>query len=127
MSVSKKVLVVEDETSLCDAIVAVLEKNGYDVTAAADGQQGLEAALERHPDVILLDHLMPTKSGLSMLEELRKDVWGATAKVIMTTNVSETENVNRALMQNVRQYIVKSDISLEDLVLAVDEALGIAR
>ena len=121
---SKKVLVVEDEQSLCDAIVAVLQKNGYEVFAASDGEQGLSSALQNHPDLILLDHLMPTKSGLSMLEELRKDDWGANVSVIMTTNVSETDNVNKALMHNVKQYVVKSDVSLEDLVLYVNQELG---
>lgn len=124
---TKKVLVVEDETSLCNAIVAVLQKAGYETFSASDGEEGLQSALKNHPDVILLDHLMPSKSGLSMLEELRNDTWGATVNVIMTTNVSETENVNRALMKNVRQYLVKSDIKLEDLVGYVDETLGIQR
>ncbi len=125
VATDRKILVVEDDQSLRHAVVATLKRQGFQVIEAADGQEGLATALSEHPDLILLDQLMPTMNGMSMLEALREDEWGVSARVILTTNVNETEMVNRALVQNVKQYLVKSDISLESLVGHVNEMLGI--
>ncbi len=122
---SKKILVIEDEDSLRKAVIAALKREGFEVVSAANGQEGLDVALAEKPDLILLDHLMPTMSGMTMLEELRKDEWGANAQVIFTTNTNEISMVNKAMSANVQQYLVKSDISLEKLVGFVKETLGL--
>ena len=121
----KKILVIEDEEALREAVVAALEREGFQVLSAADGFSGMSIGFKEHPDLILLDHLMPKMTGMGMLEALREDPWGARVKVIMTTNVNETEMVNKALAQNVKQYLVKSDISLDSMVEFVKETLGI--
>ena len=78
----KKVLVVEDERTLRDALVKKLSKEEFTVLSAKDGKEGLDTALAEHPDLILLDILMPKMNGIEVLQKLREDEWGAKAKVI---------------------------------------------
>ena len=72
-SLHKKILIVEDEAPLRNAISDILSFEGFTVFQAKNGQEGLDAALLEHPDLILLDLMMPVMDGLTMLEKLRQD------------------------------------------------------
>ena len=120
------ILVVEDEKVLVDVLEEKLLKEGFDVIKAADGEEGLHLALADHPDLILLDILMPKVDGMKMLKKLREDSWGAHVNVIIFTNfddeskVAEGMNIN---LDNTYQYLVKSNWTLDDLVLKIKETL----
>ena len=75
MSDTQKILIVEDEPLLLDAIKRKLEKEGYGVTVATDGNEGLVQAFQGHPDLILLDIILPVVDGITVLDRLRKDDW----------------------------------------------------
>lgn len=114
-----KILVVEDEPTLSTALVDKFTAEQFTVTAAKNGQEGLETALKEHPDLILLDIVMPVMDGMSMLAQLRKDVWGKTAKVMLLTNLSDPQKMSDSIAQDVAGYLIKSDWKLEDLVAEV--------
>ncbi len=121
----KKLLVVEDEVSLLNALIDMFTQEGLNVVQAKDGKTGLELAQKEHPDLILLDILLPKMSGLEVLERLRKDDWGKNAKVILLTNLSDTRTLAYALSYDVHTYLVKSDLDVDFLIKKVKEYLKI--
>jgi DNA-binding response OmpR family regulator len=125
MATTKTVLIIEDETSLRHALADKCKSNGFEVLEAGDGEPGLQMALLKHPDMILLDIILPGRDGMSVLSELRKDAWGSTAKVIILSNVSETEKVAEALEHQVFEYRVKSDVQIERVMESIKTHLGV--
>lgn len=121
----EKVLLVEDEDALAQVLSIKLEREGFTVFRAKDGEEGLEVATREHPDVILLDIIMPKMDGLTMLSRLRKDggEWGKSAKVMMLTNLSDGDSVMKSLNEAAFDYLVKSDWKLEDIVEKIRERL----
>ena len=117
------VLIVEDEQDLREAMADYLRNSGYRVIAAEDGQQGLQMALSEHPDVILLDLMMPIMDGHAMLKQLRLDRWGMTAKVIIMSAMDDVKNVGGAYENGITEYIIKGEASLEELAKKVRETL----
>jgi two-component system, OmpR family, alkaline phosphatase synthesis response regulator PhoP len=121
---SKKILVVEDEPAVSLALVDALTHEGFTVMSAKDGQNGLATALAEHPDVIVSDIKMPIMTGLEMLNTLRADPWGKNAKVIILSNMSDLETLQKAMEHGAFHYMVKGDSSMADIVAAVKKQLG---
>ncbi len=117
------VLVIEDEVPAALALGAALEHEGYEVLRAADGEEGLKAALEKHPDLLLVDLKLPKMNGMDMIHALRADGWGKTAKVIILTNVSDMGSLQAAMMNDTFYYLVKGDSSVADVLRAVETQL----
>jgi len=116
-------LVVEDEQSLAKAVQDKFTKEGFEVLSAKDGEDGLIQAFEKHPDLILLDIVMPKMDGISMLRKLRDDEWGKDVPVILLTNLSDAEMSKEAVKEKANDYLIKSDWKLEDLVEKIKNAL----
>lgn len=121
---NKKMLVVEDNESLCDVMVDTFTDEGFDVKKARDGEAGLETAKEWKPDIILLDLLMPKKDGIQFLQELREEPEGDKVLVIALTNSDSSEHVFNLMNLGVTDYLIKSDWELSDLVKKVKERLN---
>jgi DNA-binding NarL/FixJ family response regulator len=81
--------------------------------------------LRHHPDLILLDLLMPEMSGMAMLKKLREDSWGKQARVIILTNVSDNKEIAEVLHNKTYDYFVKADTKIEDLVEIVKKKLEV--
>ncbi len=120
---SKKILIVEDDRVLRRVIVDNLKTEGFLVLEAEDGIRGLFIALDEHPDLILLDVVMPRMDGISMLEKLRENEWGKTARVIMLTNLSDTEKIAKVAEQGVPDYLVKADWDIAGIIDKVKEKM----
>lgn len=90
----KKILVVDDEPDAISFIGSVLEDNGYDYISANNGVEGLELARKEKPDAILLDLIMPEKSGILMFQELKKDPELGNIPVIIVSGASEVTGVD---------------------------------
>jgi len=125
MNKANKILIVEDEPAMLDILTAKLMQAGLIVITAGNGQEGLDVALAQHPDLILLDIIMPVMDGMTMLRELRKDPWGKSVRVMLLTNLSEAGRADESFEQEVYDYLVKSDWKLEDIVNKVKGKLGI--
>jgi two-component system phosphate regulon response regulator PhoB len=91
---SKKILVVDDEPDVITFISAVLQENGYKSLSAKDGVEALEVLRKEKPDLVLLDLMMPKKSGITMFQELRKDPDMDHVSVVVVTGVSEVTGVD---------------------------------
>lgn len=118
------ILIVEDEGPLSDVLKDRFENEGFDVLTASDGAQGLLAALDKQPDVILLDIIMPKVDGLTMLKQLRAQEAGRNIRVIVMTNVNDSKEVHEALANGATDFLVKSDWVIADLVASVRHQLS---
>jgi DNA-binding response OmpR family regulator len=125
MNKKNTVLIVEDETDLRELLKKKLTDENFEVLEAENGKVGLEVSLSKHPDVILLDIVMPVMDGLSMLEELRKNEWGLGAKVIVLSNLNEAEKVSESLEKNIYNYLIKSNWEPDDIVKLIKKSLGL--
>jgi len=91
---AKKILIVDDEPDIVTFVGAILAENGYASVSAKDGVEGLELLYKENPDLVLLDLMMPKKSGISMFQELRKDPKMSQTPVVVVTGVSEVTGVD---------------------------------
>jgi CheY-like chemotaxis protein len=119
----KKILVIDDDNNLRLVLVDKLNMSGFEAIGASNGKEGLEKALEWHPDVILLDVMMPVMNGQEMLRKLREDKWGERAKVIMLTVVEDAGVIAQAVQDGSFAYIIKTDQSMDDVVEKVKSML----
>lgn len=101
----KTVLIVEDEEDLLQLYKNILHKEGFEVLAAIDGKTGMRLALERQPDVILLDILLPEMDGIKVLRELRSK--GCSSNVIILT-ASPTLRVQEGVELGIHAYLNKA-------------------
>lgn len=119
----KKILVVEDDKVLLNLMRDELTSEGFEVLGAANGKDGLDLALKAHPDLILVDIMMPIMNGMEMTTELRKDEWGKTAEIIVLTNLNSEKNIAEFLEKGAYDYLLKSDWSIDELVKRVKNKL----
>ena len=122
----KKILIVEDEAILRETLEEKFSHENFIVHTAPDGAVGCKLALELHPDIILLDLIMPKMDGMEVLKKLRSDNWGSHARVIILTNVNNADKVAEGLKIGGGEpydYLIKTDWSLDDVVKKVKEKL----
>ncbi len=117
------ILLVEDEQSLREVIAEKLQHEGFAVVEAGNGQEGLDIALARHPNLILLDIVMPVMNGLEMLKKLREDEWGAHVPVILLTNVNDVGKEFESMEMGAFGYLVKSNWKIDDIITKIRETL----
>lgn len=106
---SKKILMVEDEPDIREAVQASLESRGYTVVAAADGEEGLRKIKSEKPDLVLLDIVMPKVDGWQVLKAIRSDEDTATRElpVVMLTANRETSSLIESQSQKATDYLMK--------------------
>ena len=119
-----KICVIEDEPSIAAMYEFKLRLEGYAVTVASNGIDGLKLIKAESPDLILLDLKMPRMSGDEMLEKLRATAWGSAVRVIILTNISKNEAPQKLRFLNVDRYVVKAHHTPAQIVQIVDETLG---
>ena len=123
----KKVLIVEDEESMLDALADKFAREGFaKPLTARNGEDGLVIALKEHPDLLLVDILMPKMDGLTMLKKLREDEWGKTVKAIILTNLDTTdEMLGFVTLTEPSYYLLKSNWRIDDVIQKSKEVLGL--
>ncbi len=119
-----KLLLVEDDNNLREIYQARLMAEGYDIVAAQDGEEALVMAKKEKPDLIISDVMMPRISGFEMLDILRNTEGLRDTKIIMLTALSQNEDQNRADKLGADKYLVKSQVTLEDIVKSAKQLLG---
>ncbi len=119
-----KVMLVEDDNNLREIYGARLLAEGYEIVSAKDGEEALALAVKEKPDLIISDIMMPKISGFDMLDILRSTAETKNTKVIMMTALSQAEDKERADKLGADRYLVKSQVTLEDVAKAAAEVLG---
>lgn len=122
----QKILIVEDDLSLQDSLVASLTSAGFQVIAASDGEEGLAKSSE-HPDLIILDIMLPKMNGLELMKAIRSSPGGDTIPIIILTNHDTTDSTIPAVLEgHPAYYLLKSSIDLQSLTNKVKSALGLS-
>jgi DNA-binding response OmpR family regulator len=117
----KKILIIEDETVLLELFADKFINEKFEVLQSTTAEKGLKLGLKNKPDLILLDILLPKMDGLTMLRMLRADSWGKNVPVIILSNVTDQQKVSEAMKLGVYDYIIKTDLILNDLAKQVKE------
>src|SRR3954465_6405522 len=118
-----KVMLVEDDNNLREIYEARLQAEGYQIVTAKDGEEALVVAKAEKPDLIIADVMMPKISGFEMLDILRNTDGLKDVKVIMLTALGQSDDQQRADKLGADRYLVKSQVTLEDIVKATHELL----
>ncbi len=118
----KKILIVDDDLVLSSMVSEILAEEGFDVAVEHEGESGLKRAEELHPDLVVLDVMMPKMGGIAMLEHIRATAWGVNIPAILLTNVNEPESVSAATEKGgPLSYLLKTDWSIEEIVNKIRE------
>ncbi len=119
----KKILLIEDNREISLLYSESLEKAGFTVVTASSGEKGLELAKGGKFDLILLDIMLPQKSGLDVLKELKSDPTTAAVPVYMLTVLGQESVIKEAFELGASGYFMKSSYSPKDVVSEVEEIL----
>ncbi len=123
MDQQKRVLLVEDDIFIAEIYALSLQKTGFKVIVAEDGEKGVQMAKENHPDLILLDLLLPKLSGLEVLKILKNDPELKDIPVVIITNFSDSESTKKSFEMGALDYLVKVNIDPNDIVQRAKEIL----
>jgi DNA-binding response OmpR family regulator len=125
MKTQKTILVIEDEKILRDAVVDILRLKNFLPLEAKNGNEGVDLALAKHPDLILLDLILPAMNGMTAFEKIRQDAWGGGVPIIILTNMSASKEqpLSDTATNKSTHYLIKSDWKLHDIVKKIEEIL----
>ena len=118
-----KVLVVEDDSFLVNAYRIKFGRLGYETKMAVDGESALKILSEWTPDVVILDLVMPKMDGYEFLEKMRAVPEYKNIPVLVSTNLGQPEDVDRAKELGANNYVIKGNLSLSDLVNKLEELI----
>lgn len=121
---AKKILFIEDEEILLDLLEKKLTQEGYDVSIARDGQEGLEKMRDQKPDLILLDIVMPKMSGFEVMEEMRKDPDLKEIPVIVISNSGQPVELDKAKELGAKDWLIKTEFDPREVIEKVKKQIG---
>lgn len=119
----KKVLIIEDDSSLLKSLADNLAGEGYQIIEATDGADGFEKITKSNPDIILLDLVLPKMDGITIIKKVNESDQLRKIPIIILTNLDESEQVASAMEAGVYEYLQKTDWHIEDVVKKVKEKL----
>lgn len=112
----KKVLLIEDEKFLSNILKLKLERAGFSVLQAYDGEEGLQIIKEQNPSLVILDLVMPKMSGFELLERMSMDPQIAKIPVVVASNLGQESDMEKAKRLGAVDYYVKAQTSVDQLV-----------
>ncbi len=126
ITMSKKILLVDDDLYIRELYNEILENEGYEVETAANGEAGLNKITNNKYDLILLDIMMPKLDGIGILTKL-KDSQSSTplSSIILLTNLANDPVIKEVAETGIKKVLIKSDITPEELTMEVKKTLGV--
>lgn len=121
---NKRILIIEDDDTTIRILSDAFRSNGFFVYEAIDGKEGIDIALRECPDVILLDIIIPEINGLEVFKRLRKSGCCVDTPIVIMTNLEETDSITEALSLGKCDFIIKTDLSISDIIKRVYTHLG---
>ena len=121
---AKKILLVEDEEIMIDLLQKKLTKEGYEISVARDGEEGLKAMREVKPDLILLDIIMPKIGGFEVMEEMGKDKNLKDIPVIVISNSGQPVEIDKAQKLGAKDWLIKTEFDPQEVVDKVVKQIG---
>ncbi|KPJ56828.1 hypothetical protein AMJ49_03730 [Parcubacteria bacterium DG_74_2] len=120
----KKILIIEDEDLLLNLLRDKLSQEGYEVSVARNGEEGLEKIKEEKPDLILLDIVMPKKGGFEVMEEMNKDKEMKSIPVIVVSNSGQPVEIDRAQKLGAKDWLIKTEFDPQEVIDKVIKQIG---
>jgi len=117
-----KILIIEDDDFLAKMLARALEDNKHEVLLAANGKEGLAKVADK-PDFILLDIMLPDTDGVTILKQLKENPETDDIPVVVATNLGDEATISSIMDAGGKEYIVKSDWSINDVVKKIEENL----
>jgi len=121
---AKKILLVEDEDLIIKLLQKKLISEGYDVTIASDGEEGMKAIRQNKPELVLLDIVMPKKGGFEVLEEINQDINLRDIPVIIISNSGQPMELDRAQRLGVKDWLIKTEFDPKEVLEKVVKQIG---
>ena len=121
---AKKVLLVEDEEIMIDLLQKKLNREGYEVTVARDGLEGLEKMKEIEPDLVLLDIIMPRMGGFEVMEEMAKEEKLKDIPIIVISNSGQPVELDRAKKLGAKDWLIKTEFDPQEVIEKARKQLG---
>jgi CheY-like chemotaxis protein len=123
---AKKILLVEDEEIIIDLLERKLSREGYEVSVARDGEEGLKKMreMEPKPDLILLDIIMPKMGGFEVMEEMAKDERLRKIPVIVISNSGQPVELDRAKKLGAKDWLIKTEFDPQEVLEKVKKQIG---
>lgn len=118
------ILLVEDDEFLAELYATKLNLEGFEVLSAADGKKGLKLAQDKHPDVVLLDIILPKLDGFEVLQALKDDPATKEIPVILLTNLNQRDEVKRGLGLGAADYLIKAHFMPSEVVKKIKALVG---
>jgi CheY-like chemotaxis protein len=120
----KYILIIEDDKFYDNIFQKKFLMAGYDLTIATDGLKGVEQAIQRKPDIILLDLIMPNQDGFETIQKLKANPGLQNVPIIVLSNLGQANDIEKAKQLGAVDYIVKASISLQEVVDKVTDYLS---
>ncbi len=120
----KKILLIEDEELIITLLQRKLEKEGYKVSVARNGVEGMEKMREDKPDLILLDIVMPRMGGFEVMGEMRKEKELRVIPIIIISNSGQPVELDRAKKMGVRDWLIKTEFDPKEVLSKVRKQIG---
>lgn len=118
-----KVLIIEDDQRINKVYMAKLSVEGITVVTALDGEEGLRKIYSEKPDLVLLDLMLPRKSGFDILKEIKADPKVKDIPVLILSNLAQEKEVEQGLALGAEDYLVKTDYSIQQVMEKIKKAL----
>ena len=119
----KKILFIEDESTLQKALEDILKQGGYEMISALDGETGLRLAESEEPDLILLDLILPKLHGFEVLKKLKGGSKTKDIPIIILTNLESMKEIDQAIELGATTYLVKTQYTIEEVIDKVKKTL----
>lgn len=119
----KTILIVEDDRFLANAYAIAFDDKKYTVLQAFDGVDAVKQISDKHPDLVILDLMLPLKDGFAVLTEIRANPATTNTKIIIASNLGQQSDIDRGNLLGANGYIVKSETSISDIIAKVESFL----
>jgi DNA-binding response OmpR family regulator len=119
-----KIMIVDDDPMICDIYQKKFSEQGFGVFVANSGEQALEIAKKEKIDLVLLDLLIPRMDGFEVIKRLRSGDYGKDIKIIVSSNLSEKSNLDRAFELGANDFIIKAQFTPSELVEKIKKIIN---
>lgn len=119
----KKILLIEDDEIMVSLLEKKISSDGYEVSVARDGEEGLEKIKTFAPDLILLDMVMPKKDGLEVMETIQKDISAKNIPIIVISNSGQPVDIERTKKLGAKDWLIKTEFDPKEVVETIKKHL----
>lgn len=120
----KKILIIEDEELLCNLLERKLNEEGYQVSVAKDGVEGMKMIRETKSDLVLLDIVMPNKNGFEVMEEMQADEKLKHIPIIVISNSGQPVEIDKAKELGAKDWLIKTEFDPQEVIEKVKKQIG---